>query len=386
MRETLKTTLLILLLSLSPLTGFAGFGEETHTFDSNEFILKNYIKSFETVLNQRVDRYNKSGLQWLQDKTRRDEDKNLIKTQIARSNIKALNPIHKRDHYWVMKVANHRVSFSSADILLNRVYVDGKMFELNSKETLAAFQARLLKSIRTEKKKTSFLNFIIPEAHAENYNKKRVEEIVVLNATGVISITYDEPWWFEVPEYAKDLALAMSEEINKAHEECTEKSEELAKWNTRRMGKGLSGIVNSLKTNGRVDHAKLMSSLMKKFSTKNRIDKESASSRGKHKAISGTCEQMMFGWKLFPQSNVAPIGNGLTYRSWVLGNAGGNVDAKTGLCSAVKQTVACLENLDAIESKNIANDDGAHSIKEVNFKKNSAYDEVNGSNANTRAK
>lgn len=385
MRNTVKSKLLILLISLSPLIGFAEHGEKTHTFDTNEFILKNYIKSFETVLNKRVDRYNREGLKWLQTRTKTKSDKNLIKTQIARGNVNALSTIQKRDHYWVMKVANHKVSFSSADILLNRVYVDGTIFELKRRESLEKFQKRLLHRIRAKNKRTSFLDFFISPAHAQ-FNKKRVEEIVVLNATGVISISYDEPWWFEIPEYAKDLALAMSEEINRANKECTQKSQELARWDTRRRGKGLIKIVNSLKTNGKINHAKLISSLMKKFSTKNKVDEETVMFSGSHKALNGSCEDMMFGWKIFPQTNVSPTGNGQTYKDWVTGNAAQKVDAKTGLCSAVKQTVSCLEGLEAIESSNIANNGSASRVKEIEFDSDSSFDEVNGSNENTRAK
>ncbi len=367
----------------------AGIGENNEQFLPDEFTMKSYIKAHEVVLEKRIKKYNKEGLNWLLSNMKETEAKNLLKTQSKRTRSKRLIPTKKRDQYYVLEVADNRISFSAADLLLDRIYINGKEFSLSKKETLPKFQDRLLSFIKkTKLKRTSFLDFIIPKAHAAKYDKSRVESLIVLNATGVISVTYDAPWFWEVGQYSVDLASAFTEQLDLAYDECDKKTHELKKYNSRRIGKNFQKILNSMKSEGKVDNAKVISSIMKKFSGKNKVDKESSSNSGKYEPIHGRCAQIDKNnpgmiQQMFPIVSHAPVQTGASFTTWVNATSGngGKANARDGVCDALQKTVSCLSNLEVIQANNAKRqkNEAVRITKDVNLDKGTVFDEVNGS-------
>ncbi|MBK25613.1 MAG: hypothetical protein CME70_16570 [Halobacteriovorax sp.] len=385
----MRTIIFILSITLFSYSSFAGLGENDEQFLPNEFTMKSYIKAHELVLEKRIKKYNKEGLNWLISGIKNKDAKDLIKTQSKRTRTKRLIPIRKRDQYYVLEVAQNRISFSAADLLLDRVYVNGKEFNLDKKETLPMFQNRLLSFIKkSNAKKTSFLNFLVPKAHAYNYDKTRVQELVVLNASGVISVTYDKPWFWEVGQYSVDLAHAFTEQLNLAYRECDKKTHEMSKYSSRRIGSDFQKILNSMKTRGKVDSTKVISSLLKKFSGKNKVDRETSSDSGKYKPLGGKCAKIDKNspgliQQMFPISAHAPVLTGSSYATWVRSSSdlGGEPDARYGVCDALQKTVSCLANLEVIQANNIKKqkNEAVRLTKDVNLDEGTVFDEVNGS-------
>lgn len=385
--------ILISLLSVSSLS-FADIGEKTHEFMPDEFLMKSYIRAHEATVTKRVNLYNRSRKNWLPqhlDKKSKAEMNKLFDLAGTRQ----LEKITKKDHFYNIKVASVNISFSTADLILDRIYIAGKLFEISQKESLPEFQARLRSFLKKSRKpkRTSFLSFIIPEAHAINFtalNEDRLESMVVLNATGVISITYDVKWPWIKSEYAVDLANALTDELNSAYDECTRKSQQLSDVSFRRMDDSMKKIIDSMKTEGKIDRSKLISSLLKKFSVKKAVDAESETDKGTYKPIQGQCNS--FDTKnpgimqqMFPTLTRNPTDTTKDYNSWLTGNSaiGNDVNAKRGVCDAIDRTVSCLEGLEGIEKKNIANQSSGV-VQKIKFSRISVFDEVNGTKSNAK--
>ena len=276
----MRVFLLCLFITLSSGSAWAQFGEESHSFIPDEYLTKSYIRAHEAVLKKRVAAFNKNGLKLLQEAVK-GEDAKLIKTQMAHTRLRSLKSVQKRDHYYLLKLGTTKINFSAADLLLDRIYINGQSFDLNKKESLPDFQNRLVKFLRANQpKRTSFLNFIIPKAHALDYDLSKVEQMVVLNATGLVSITYEEPWSWNHAKWAKELAMAFTDELNKGYKECQDKTESLSKWPSRRIGDDLRKVLDSMKTEGNIDRSKVVSSLLKKFSKGRPVDPQSAVNKG----------------------------------------------------------------------------------------------------------
>lgn len=381
----------LLILSFLSTPAFAGFGEDKNDFFPDEFTIKSYIRAHEKVLADKVERYNKEGLTWLLQGINKQKDLDLIKSQIAHTRSKRLMPIRVRDHHYVMQAGRIKLSFSASDLLLDRIYINGRTFKLDKQESLPNFQKRLLSFIKKPtKKRTSFLDFFISSANAYFYDISRVESLIVLNASGVISVTYNEPWFWEVGEYSVNLANAFTDQLNKAHSECRTKSQEVSKYSSRRIGADFQKILDSMKTSGRVDKAKLISSLLKKFSKKNAIDEESEGKVGSYKPLSGKCEKIDENnpgliQQMFPISPSAPTLTGASYGTWVraTSDVGGMPDAREGVCDALEKTVLCLENLETIQAKNVRDslDSPVKLTRDVNLDSGTVFEEVNGSHS-----
>lgn len=382
--------ILLSLLSVSN-TSLADIGETTHDFMPDEFLMKAYIKAHEAVVSDRVNSFNSNGKKSVMNNLD-DTSKALMNSLFKKSGVHKFSKVVKNDHYYSLKVETIKISFSTADLILDRIYVDGEIFEINRREDLTQLQTRLksfLVKSRT-KKKTSFIDYLIPQAHAQFYNRDHIEDMVVLNASGVISITYPVKGNQKISEYAIDLANALTNELNGAFEECSRKSQQLSDISFRRMDDSMKSIVDSMKTEGKMDRSKLISSLMKKFAIKAPVDAESVNDKGSYKPISGSCSN--FDNKnpgviqqMFPTMTRNPVDPSKNYDSWLTGNSllGTEVNAKRGVCDAIDRTVNCLEGLEGIETNNIANQTTGD-VQKIKFSRRSVFDEVNGSKGNSK--
>lgn len=369
----------------------ADIGETTHDFMPDEFLMKSYIKAHEAVVSSRVKTFNNSGENWVMNNLD-DDSKAEMKSLFKKSGVRKFKRVVKNDHYYSLKVDSIKISFSTADLILDRIFIGGKAFDISHKESLAQFQKRLRSFLSKNRpvKKTSFIDYLIPKAHAQFYNKDRVEDMVVLNASGVISITYQVKWPHKKSEYAIDLANALTNELNGAFDECSRKSQQLSDISFRRMDDSMKNIVDSMKTEGKIDRSKLISSLMKKFAVKRPVDAESMAGTGSYKPISGKCSNFDTNnpgviQQMFPTMSRNPVDASKDYNSWLTGNSllGTEVNAKRGVCDAIDRTVSCLEGLEGIESKNIANQTTG-GVQKINFSRISVFEEVNGSKGNSK--
>ena len=387
----MRELIYILILSFLSAPAFSGIGEDRNDFFPDEFTIKSYIRAHEQVLSEKVQKYNKDGLNWLLKGINKQKDLDLLKSQIAHTRSKRLMPIRFRNNHYVMQAGRIKLSFTASDLLLDRIYINGKAFKLDKKESLPEFQKRLLSFIKNPKKeRTSFLDLFFSKAHAISYDTSRLESLIVLNASGVISITYDEPWFWEIGEYSTNLANAFTDQLNRAHRECRAKSQEVSKYSSRRIGSDFQKILDSMKTSGRVDKAKLISSLLKKFSNRSKVDEESPGNTGSYKPLSGKCEKIDQNnpgliQQMFPISPSAPTLTGASYGTWVraASDVGGVPDAREGVCDALEKTVLCLENLETIQAKNVKDslDSPVKLTRDVNLDSGTVFEEVNGSHS-----
>jgi hypothetical protein len=156
------------------------------------------------------------------------------------------------------------------------------------------------------------------------------------------------------------------------------------------MDDSMKKIIDSMKTEGKIDRSKLISSLLKKFSVKKAVDAESETDKGTYKPIQGQCNS--FDTKnpglmqqMFPTLTRNPTATTKDYNSWLTGNSaiGNDVNAKRGVCDAIDRTVSCLEGLEGIEKKNIANQSSGV-VQKIKFSRISVFDEVNGTKSNAK--
>lgn len=369
----------------------ADIGETTHDFKPDEFLMKSYIKAHETTVSNRIDTFNRSGNKWVLENLDK-ESTQTMKALFNKVGVKKFNKVTKHDHYFSLKIDSVKISFSTADLILDRIFINGKSFDINSKESLPDFQLRLRRFLKVNQaeKKTSFLDYLIPKAHAQNYNVDRLEDMVVLNASGVISITYQVKWPWKKSEYAVDLANALTERLNKAYDECKGKSQQLSNFEFIRMDDDMKKIVGSMKTEGKFDRTKLISSLMKKFAVARPVDAQSETDQGKYKPISGSCSS--FDTKnpgviqqMFPTMTLNPTNTDMEYNDWLTGSSGvGNeLDAKKGVCDAIDRTVVCMEELEKIENNKVANQ-STGVVQKINFSRRSVFEEVNGTKGSSK--
>jgi hypothetical protein len=386
-----KVFLILFSLLFLSNASMADVGETTHDFMPDEFLMKSYIKAHETTVSNRVDTFNRSGKKWVMENLDK-ESAQTMKELFKKAGVRKFKKITKNDHYFSLKVDSIKISFSTADLILDRIYINGKIFEISSKESLPEFQLRLRNFLKNQplKKKTSFIDYLIPMAHAQNYNIERLEDMVVLNASGVISITYQVKWPWKKSEYAVDLANALTERLNGAFDECTRKSQQLSDFAFRRMDDSMKKIVDSMKTEGKFDRTKLISSLMKKFAVARPVDAQSSIDEGQYKPISGSCSN--FDTKnpgviqqMFPTMTLNPTNTNMKYEDWLTGSSGfGNeLDARKGVCDAIERTVTCLEKLEGIENNKIANQTTGP-VQKINFSRRSVFEEVSGTKGSSK--
>jgi hypothetical protein len=118
-------------------------------------------------------------------------------------------------------------------------------------------------------------------------DEERVGKIIFMNENGLISVSYDAPWFYEVPEYAMSFAKLFHMELDMALEECQSLKQELGTTQTATLGATTEAILSSLLTNNSFTHPKLFSSLLTKYSLSNKVDPESTGSQGEHRPLAG---------------------------------------------------------------------------------------------------
>ena len=169
---------------------------------------------------------------------------------------------------------------------------------------------------------------------------EQVEAVVYLNETGLISITYAEPWFWEVGYYARSLWNFMEESLDRANNDCKNLSDALSGNPQQLLSVRSRAILDSQLEDGRIKDIRMLSSLLKKYSQKNAIDAETATDQGQYIPIRGdTCSdldpnnpgylQQMF---IRPENNPEPY--------------------FTAKCDVIKKTVSCLNELSVIDNVN----------------------------------
>lgn len=202
------------------------------------------------------------------------------------------------------------------------------------------------------------------EGAAYKYDSRFVERITFLNENGVISIDYEEPWWFEVYQYAQSLENAIYTQLDAANSECEAITAILEKDTGMRTGAHFGRVVQSMSVNGTIEPAMLLSSLLKKFTHKSPVDAENAESWGKYRPLSGECDStsavrsgMIL--QMFPNMSDAPV------------------PLQSSFCPRVAATMACLENVQALAAKN-DRADGAQVEGSVDLKMDTVFSVVSG--------
>ncbi len=197
---------------------------------------------------------------------------------------------------------------------------------------------------------------------------EQVEAMVVLNETGIISITYEDPWFWEVGYYAVSLWSFMADALDTADAECANVSQALTDSPDQRLGAGARRALDSLLEDGRIKDSRLLSSLLKRYSRNNPIDPENASDRGRYQPLSGDiC------------SNLDPNNPG--YLQQMFPPPMDDTEAYyRKKCERIEKTAACLNDLNVIDKLNRSRQ-GDKAFREADFSAN-VFPVVAGSSAN----
>ena len=169
---------------------------------------------------------------------------------------------------------------------------------------------------------------------------EQVEAMVMLNENGIISVTYIEPWFWEVGYYAMSLVSFMADSLDAAQAECTALSQSLTDHPEQRLSARARRILDSQLKDGRVEDVRLISSVLKKYSRKNEIDKENSSEKGTYSPLSGNvCSNLEvetpgYLQQMFPR----PENNPEAF-----------YDPQ---CVRIEKTAACLNDLSLIDKLN----------------------------------
>lgn len=169
---------------------------------------------------------------------------------------------------------------------------------------------------------------------------EQVEAMVMLNENGIISVTYAEPWFWEVGYYAMSLVSFMADSLDAAGAECAALSQTLTDYPEQRLSARARRILDSQLKDGRVEDIRLISSVLKKYSRKNEIDRENASEKGVYTPLSGNvC------------SNLGVETPG--YLQQMLPVPQNNPEAfYDPQCVRIEKTAACLDELNLIDKLN----------------------------------
>lgn len=200
---------------------------------------------------------------------------------------------------------------------------------------------------------------------------EQVETMVFLNETGMISITYADPWFWEVGYYAMSLWSFMADSLNAADAECAALSQALTDHPDQRLSARARLILDSQLEDGRVKDIRLISSLLKKYSHKNEIDPENSSDKGRYTPLSySICSNLDSDTPGYMQQIfLAPKNNPETYF--------------LEKCERVEKTAACLNDLNVIDTLNRRRQ-GDNSFTEVDFS-SAVFSLVSGSHSDDGA-
>lgn len=228
----IKTLILTLVFSLSlSCTARANYGEENIT---NE--LANYrdqlVVSFlrESVVEQRdsFDREQYS-LEHLMKSLPDGKAKEKVKERAVRSGSNALATGHWRNDTYYLQLGEHRIHFSINDVVLERIYIDGEVFELRPNESFDVLAVRLENFIENNivpKNQTSWfestLDLFFPKALAEN---NPYSDILFINSIGVIHLKVQAwVWWRDDVDRFKELLAEVTDKLRETQRTCRELS------------------------------------------------------------------------------------------------------------------------------------------------------------------
>jgi hypothetical protein len=196
------------------------------------------------------------------------------------------------------------------------------------------------------------------------YNRDYVEKLVFLNENGIISVSYNAPWFYEVADYAEALIGAMRVNLKGAGTECVSLQKSLINEPRTILNQESLHLLTSLENDRRTDPSRLMSSLLRKYTDKNPVDIERDGDSGDYQVLHGKA------CNLFGVDEVGVV------QHMIVLEKGRHEHIAQQVCDWITSTAACLDDLTIIDQLNRIRLKGASGTA-IGFGKNTVFDPIN---------
>lgn len=200
-------------------------------------------------------------------------------------------------------------------------------------------------------------------------DEERVQKMVFMNANGIISISYAEPWFWEVADYSISLNKSLNKEVISAYGQCIDLKTELESKAKPKLGEETQILLGTLRIGHSYTYEKVLSTLLKKYASGNDVDPETADDKGEYNPISATeCAKIdpdnpSLMQHLFPTPTSPHM----------IGGAIWNV----GMCKKIDLLITCFTEVSLLDLVNTTNPHPNQAT--VNFKNPSVFlEEIEG--------
>lgn len=166
---------------------------------------------------------------------------------------------------------------------------------------------------------------------------QRAEEVVRVNANGLMSITYQMEWPWEKSAYVVSLYNVLNADLKSLNTQCAAVKQSMLDDGEVIAGPNLLGVTKSMFSKGEIHQVYVMNGLLKKYSGKYPVDEEKNGDGGKYKPLmSSTCNSL----------NKDENGRiGMMQQMFYTMTEPFDTRLKTDLCGGLQKAAICLRDI-----------------------------------------
>lgn len=243
------------------------------TDQANKKFLSIFAKKYKQMIYVNAKKLNRVSPTSIATKFKSNEDRGLYQKMVVKSGLLHFPKAVYTKGQWMMKVSkDYTVHYSYLDVAQGAIWVNNKKFQMHTYSTYTAFVEDFKKFFHhnfNTAPKTSWLDLFLPSAHA--WISAKIEDILLVSVSGHISVSYEEADFIHDDDhYAGILVNTLVKELDGATSECHANKSVLSK-SAGVLSDQMKEVIDSLKTDRKMDETKIVSSLMMKHA-KNKND------------------------------------------------------------------------------------------------------------------
>jgi hypothetical protein len=249
-----KFHFLILLFVSNILVVHAGQngGDHQPNDKANDILLRSYANNYIKILNKGRIKYNKFA-QNTKPRLAKLSKKSPLYQLHQKQNFPKLKQLQYEDATYILKSGPYKITYTFLDILRNRIYINKNIFSLIKNEDFNQFSQRLrkftLKLSAKGKKNFSYLSIFIDSAMAVNNTPDFEQDMLILNAAGVVNVQIKEHAWTwatleSSTAHMTNLLKQLKVDINKEIDSCKQGIESLKEREVRKLAEKTKKVID----------------------------------------------------------------------------------------------------------------------------------------------
>lgn len=171
---------------------------------------------------------------------------------------------------------------------------------------------------------------------------RHTKELIVLNESGTVSVNYGSLHWVYQDNYEESLHAVLYAQLDRADLECKRLTESLQENPNWQAGEYTNRFLTSVSVNGRMDYARVLSSILKKYATEKADVPVPDADKPIPAQIGGECNRT-------DENDPGIAQQALPYMTRT------NEEFADNFCKRVERSVSCLENLKEVAEDNKSN-------------------------------